>query len=83
MLNALLNPEAKNPPKGAMREAKMESGREWKMAGYTSNTNPKNCTTIQHNTASLVLLSKDKMPHSLGAGQAANLPLKKTNYFTF
>jgi len=27
-LKALLNPDAKNPAKGAMREAKMERGRE-------------------------------------------------------
>ena len=30
---ALLNPLAKNPPKGAMREANVESTREWSMAG--------------------------------------------------
>ena len=32
-LKALLNPDAKNPPKGAMREAKMERGKEWSWAG--------------------------------------------------
>ena len=28
MVKALLKPEAKKPPKGAMREAKMERGKE-------------------------------------------------------
>ncbi len=40
MLNALLKPEAKKPPNGAMREAKMERGREWNTAGYAWNTTP-------------------------------------------
>ena len=29
MLKALLKPEAKKPPNGAMREAKTERGKEW------------------------------------------------------
>lgn len=40
MLKALLNPDAKNPPNGAMSEAKMESGKEWKTAGYVRITKP-------------------------------------------
>lgn len=50
MLNALLNPDAKNPPKGASREANTERGREWNTAGYAWNSTPKNCmqTTSTH-----------------------------------
>ena len=43
ILNALLKPEAKNPPKGAMREAKMERGKECRTAGYMLKLRPSNC----------------------------------------
>ena len=33
-LKALLNPEAKKPPKGAKREANTDRAREWSTAGY-------------------------------------------------
>lgn len=33
-LKALLNPEAKNPPKGAIKDAKIASGIECNIAGY-------------------------------------------------
>lgn len=48
MLNALLKPEAKKPPKGAMRDAKMERGREWSMAGYATKLTPSICTQGNH-----------------------------------
>lgn len=34
-----MNPLAKKPPKGAMREAKVERTREWSMAGYSHTWN--------------------------------------------
>lgn len=36
---ALLNPLAKKPPKGAMRDAKVERTRAWSMAGYSHTWN--------------------------------------------
>ena len=47
MLKALLNPEAKNPPKGAMSEAKMERGKEWNTAGYVFTVMPRNWNGTQ------------------------------------
>ena len=43
MLNALLKPEAKKPPKGAMREAKTDRMRECSTAGYVCKVTPNNC----------------------------------------
>lgn len=36
ILNALLKPEAKNPPKGPITLLKIESEREWNINGYNN-----------------------------------------------
>ena len=66
MLKALLKPEAKKPPNGAMRDANTASGKECSCAGNSHKDTPASCkkhfitTTHTRHTTHLVLLHNEQ-----------------------